>query len=94
MNQEIPCNSDFNIINFLADPTLVREWNSQGLPADSFSTENGIIVVKSSRWPLLIDPQCQAMKWIKAKEGKNGLKVKAAVDIHFQVFTDISKSGH
>ncbi|XP_044753245.1 dynein axonemal heavy chain 2 [Coccinella septempunctata] len=75
MNQEIPCNNDFNIINFLTDPTLVREWNSQGLPADSFSTENGIIVAKSSRWPLLIDPQCQAMKWIKAKEGKNGLKV-------------------
>ncbi|KAK9890592.1 hypothetical protein WA026_011959 [Henosepilachna vigintioctopunctata] len=72
---DIPCNSDFNIINFFSDPTLVREWNMQGLPADSFSTENGIIVTKSSRWPLLIDPQCQAMKWIKAKEAKNGLTV-------------------
>lgn len=47
----------------------------QGLPADGFSTENGIIVTRGSRWPLVIDPQCQAQKWIKAMEAKNHLKV-------------------
>ena len=47
----------------------VRDWNIQGLPRDSFSVENGVIVTRASRWPLMIDPQCQAMKWIKSMEG-------------------------
>lgn len=47
----------------------------QGLPSDGFSTENGIIVVRGTRWPLVIDPQCQAQKWIKNMEQKNNLKV-------------------
>ncbi|KAI4461456.1 dynein heavy chain [Holotrichia oblita] len=71
----IPYSTNFNIINFLSDATTVREWNIQGLPTDSFSIENGIIVVRGSRWPLVIDPQGQALKWIKAMESKNDLKV-------------------
>ncbi|CAH0554837.1 unnamed protein product [Brassicogethes aeneus] len=72
---EIPYSAIFNIINFLSDPTSIREWNIQGLPQDSFSTENGIIVTRGSRWPLVIDPQIQATKWIKAMEAKNKLQV-------------------
>lgn len=30
------------------------------------STENATILLNSSRWPLIIDPQLQAIKWIKA----------------------------
>ncbi|CAG9862849.1 unnamed protein product [Phyllotreta striolata] len=74
-NAKIVISKDFNVITFLADPNTIREWNQQGLPADNFSAENGIIVDIGSRWPLVIDPQCQAMKWIKAKEAKNGLHV-------------------
>ena len=52
----------------MAKPTSVREWNIQGLPNDSFSTENGVIVTSASRWPLMVDPQGQAIKWIKSME--------------------------
>jgi dynein heavy chain len=55
----------FNFAAFLAVPTDVRDWNIQGLPADEFSTENGVIVTRGNRWPLMIDPQGQANKWIK-----------------------------
>ncbi|XP_023311334.1 dynein heavy chain 2, axonemal [Anoplophora glabripennis] len=72
---EIIYSYDFNVTYFLADPTTIREWNIQGLPADAFSTENGIIVTYGSRWPLVIDPQCQAQKWIKAMESQNNLQV-------------------
>lgn len=75
VQREIPTSSEFYIWNFLSDPTTVREWNIKGLPSDDFSTENGIIVTSSSRWPLIIDPQCQAMKWIKNKERVNGLQI-------------------
>ena len=69
------CNPDFSFSNFMAKPTQVREWNIQGLPSDSFSTENGCIVCRGSRWPLMVDPQGQAIKWIKKMEGANGLKI-------------------
>lgn len=29
----------------------------------------------SFRWPLMVDPQGQAIKWIKNMEGKRGLKI-------------------
>ena len=72
---DIPCTPDFSFATFLSDPAIIREWNLQGLPADSFSSENGIIVTRGSRWSLMIDPQGQAIKWIKNMELENGLKI-------------------
>ncbi|XP_046574741.1 LOW QUALITY PROTEIN: dynein axonemal heavy chain 2-like [Haliotis rubra] len=71
----VPCAPDFSFCDFMAKPTQVRDWNIQGLPSDAFSTENGVIVTRGSRWPLMIDPQGQAIKWIKNMEVSRGLKV-------------------
>lgn len=62
---------DLDIKQFLSNPTTIREWRIQGLPSDDFSTENGIIVTRGTRWPLVTDPQCQAVKWIKNMEEEN-----------------------
>ena len=67
----IPFTENYDFAKFLAKPTDVRQWNIDGLPADGFSTENGVIVSRSLRWPLMIDPQGQANKWIRNKEGSN-----------------------
>jgi len=40
----IPCSSNFSLINTLGDPVQIRGWNISGLPTDSFSVDNGIIV--------------------------------------------------
>lgn len=55
----MPCSADFSFVALLSTPTVVREWCMHGLPADDFSTENGVIVSRGSRWPLMIDPQAQ-----------------------------------
>ncbi|CAH8605767.1 unnamed protein product [Dicrocoelium dendriticum] len=66
-----PATDPFVFTDFLADPTQVREWNLQGLPRDVFSVENGVIVTRGTRWPLMVDPQGQAQRWIKSMEGKD-----------------------
>nr|CCA21283.1 inner dynein arm heavy chain 1beta putative [Albugo laibachii Nc14]CCA21656.1 dynein heavy chain 2 putative [Albugo laibachii Nc14] len=67
--QTLPISPRFSFTDFLADPVDVRAWDSYGLPTDSLSTENGVITTRSKRWPLMIDPQGQANKWIRAMEG-------------------------
>ncbi|XP_063786889.1 dynein axonemal heavy chain 2 [Pseudophryne corroboree] len=71
----VPCSPQFSLTTFLSSPTMVREWKLQGLPSDSFSSDNGVIVTRGNRWPLMVDPQGQATKWIKSMESAQGLKV-------------------
>lgn len=52
----------------------MAEWNTQGLPADPVSTENGVLVKLSARYPLLVDPQLQGVAWVRAMETPNGLE--------------------
>ena len=64
----LPCGDDFSVINTLGDPVQIRSWNIFALPTDNFSVENAIVITNSRRWPLMIDPQGQANKWIKNME--------------------------
>lgn len=63
------------MIAVLGDPVKIRAWNLAGLPSDAFSVQNAIITSKARRWPLNIDPQGQANKWIKNMEKESGLKI-------------------
>jgi len=62
---DVPVDGGFSLVRLLADPVQVRTWNMMGLPADEFSTENGMFTTMGRRWPLMIDPQGQANRWIK-----------------------------
>ncbi len=55
----IPVSDDFSVINILATPFEIRQWNTHGLPRDTVSTENAVLVTRGRRWPLMIDPQEQ-----------------------------------
>ncbi|XP_066123630.1 dynein axonemal heavy chain 6 [Saccopteryx bilineata] len=80
---EIPINPSFSLINTFGDPYEIRQWNTDGLPRDMISTENGILVTQGRRWPLMIDPQDQANRWIRNKEVRNGLKIIKLTDSNF-----------
>lgn len=74
-NYEVPSSSKFSLVDTLGDPVKIREWSIAGLPNDSFSVDNGVMVANARRWPLMIDPQGQANKWVKNMEKENNLQV-------------------
>lgn len=53
----LPHSPNPSLIRCLADPIKTRAWAIAGLPTDSVSIENAIVVSKARRWPLMIDPQ-------------------------------------
>ena len=72
----------------LSKPVEVRAWKLAGLPSDSHSIQNGIIQSKARRYPLFIDPQGQANKFIKnmGKDltfSENGLDTIKLTDKNF-----------
>lgn len=71
----VPISGDFKVEKLLANEVEISQWASEGLPADELSVQNGILTTKASRFPLCIDPQQQALNWIKRKEAPNNLKV-------------------
>ncbi|KAL3274756.1 hypothetical protein HHI36_019542 [Cryptolaemus montrouzieri] len=84
IERKIPVTSTLNIINSLSDNATVGAWNLEGLPNDELSVQNGIIVTRASRYPLLIDPQSQGKIWIKNKELKNNLLVTTLSHKYFR----------
>ncbi|XP_025191999.1 LOW QUALITY PROTEIN: dynein heavy chain 6, axonemal-like [Melanaphis sacchari] len=77
---EIQHSTNYSLSSVLIDSFELRSWNMCGLPRDLVSTDSAIIVTRASRWPLMIDPQEQANKWIKALEMDNSLRTCKGTD--------------
>lgn len=78
--KEIPNSGKFSLERVLGNAVQIRNWGLAGLPNDAFSIENAIINDKTKRWPLFIDPQVQANKWLKSMEKERGLKILKFTD--------------
>jgi dynein heavy chain len=78
--------------NFLGIPVKIQQWNISGLPKDDTSTENGIIIDKGRRWPLMIDPQTQANKYIKnmGKDHAEGIEIMKVNDPNLMKTMELS----
>ncbi|XP_059059014.1 dynein axonemal heavy chain 10 [Achroia grisella] len=83
LERGIPLTTPFTIEKNLTNEVEISGWNSEGLPPDELSVQNGILTIRASRFPLCIDPQTQALTWIKKKEAKNNLKVLSFNDPQF-----------
>ncbi|WZN62121.1 heavy chain alpha of dynein [Chloropicon roscoffensis] len=82
--KSLPCSQPFRLEDILTSEVETTQWASEGLPGDELSIQNGILTTRSSRFPLCIDPQMQAITWIKKKEGKElEGKVKTFKDSDF-----------
>ncbi|XP_047348543.1 dynein axonemal heavy chain 10 isoform X3 [Vespa velutina] len=83
IERKIPLSQPFNIQTQLSDDVEISKWTSEGLPPDELSVQNGILTLKASRFPLCIDPQQQALEWIKRKERNKNLKIISFADADF-----------
>eukprot|EP00928_Gymnodinium_smaydae_P009061 TRINITY_DN13347_c0_g3_i1.p1 TRINITY_DN13347_c0_g3~~TRINITY_DN13347_c0_g3_i1.p1 ORF type:complete len:4331 (+),score=1052.12 TRINITY_DN13347_c0_g3_i1:55-13047(+) len=74
---QIRHNDECNMRSVLGDPVKIQQWVVCALPNDTLSIENAIVIDRSRRWPLMIDPQRQANKYIKnlGKDIETGIDV-------------------
>jgi dynein heavy chain len=82
-SKNVPTSPIFRIEKLMVTDVELSKWASEGLPADELSIQNGILTTKASRFPLCIDPQQQAISWIKKKEAPNNLKISSFNDQDF-----------
>uniref|UniRef100_A0A2C9JWZ0 AAA+ ATPase domain-containing protein n=1 Tax=Biomphalaria glabrata TaxID=6526 RepID=A0A2C9JWZ0_BIOGL len=73
--RNVPLSDPFRLEDLLTNDVEISKWTSEGLPPDELSIQNGILTTRASRFPMCIDPQQQALNWIKRKEEVNNLKV-------------------
>ncbi|XP_077977872.1 dynein axonemal heavy chain 5-like isoform X2 [Glandiceps talaboti] len=92
VSAKIPFSDDLNLVNMLTDAATIGDWNLQGLPNDELSIQNGIIVTKATRFPLLIDPQGQGKAWLKRKEKDNEFQLTSLNHKYFRSHLEDSLS--
>lgn len=96
--RRIQFSHNFSIQHILCDPLTISDWtNNQNLPNDSLSIENAIILKNSTRWPLMIDPQLQAIGWIKSMESNimsisNEYQLENAITIGYAILIEIGEN--
>ena len=66
--RKIPMTEGTDPLDMLTDDKRTSQMISEGLPSDRISIENGSIISNCKRWPLIIDPQTQGIKWLREKE--------------------------
>jgi len=87
--------SNFNLQNILSDAVTIGSWTNRfKLPNDSLSIDNAIMMQNSARYPLMIDPQIQANRWIREMEKSRKLLVirptQSANEYNFSLESAIS----
>jgi dynein heavy chain len=71
VEKQIPMSDGIDPLKVLATEGDIATWQNEGLPSDRVSVENAAVVTSCSRWPLMIDPQLQGVKWIKQRIGED-----------------------
>lgn len=69
--------SDIALVEYLSNPDERLRWQKNALPADDLCTENAIMLKRFNRFPLIIDPSGQAIKFLQNElEGKKIAKTR------------------
>lgn len=74
---------DLGIVEALSTASQRLTWQSQGLPGDQLSLENGVIVDRGIRFPLVIDPSGQAISFLLNKYKDEKIQSTSFIDKAF-----------
>jgi dynein heavy chain len=84
----IPSHSDIDIISLFVNEATLDLWQLQGLPSDELSRQNGVICTNAPTYPLLIDPQGQAHKWITQRHKAENLIITSFEHRYFKAHVE------
>ncbi|CAM9109021.1 unnamed protein product [Choristocarpus tenellus] len=88
--RQVPVMQPFHLEDLLTTDATVQGWVAKGLPADEHSVQNGILTTKASRFPLCVDPQQQAVSWIKNTYEGSNLTVKSLNEPDFMKHLELA----
>lgn len=74
---------DLSMVESLSKASDRLEWQSQGLPSDSLSLENGVIISRCVRFPLIIDPSGHAIDFMMSKYKDQKIQKTSFLDKSF-----------
>lgn len=63
--EEIPVREGFKAADVVTSAADLAAWRYDGLSQDPVSTENAALILNGRGWPIIIDPQMQALPWLK-----------------------------
>eukprot|EP00505_MAST-04D_sp_SCG-Rhode-Island_P000545 Stramenopile-MAST_4_protein_545 len=90
----IPGSEGCTLISAIGKPVEIQQWQINSLPSDWVSTDNAIMCTRGRRWPLMIDPQGQANRWIKKSESQSHMEVTKMNNVNLlRVFESNIRNG-
>ena len=80
---DIEFRDEIGIVEALSTAAQRLSWQSNGLPGDRLSIENGVILDHAVRFPLVIDPSGQAIDFLLAKYKEEKIQTTSFMDKAF-----------
>jgi dynein heavy chain 2 len=80
----------FSFRSFMASESEELQWRSEGLPSDSLSVENAVIIQSSSLSSYLIDPNSTGSDWLKTMLKGSRLEVVNQQDANFMTALELA----
>eukprot|EP00742_Colponemidia_sp_Colp-10_P005782 GILJ01006180.1.p1 GENE.GILJ01006180.1~~GILJ01006180.1.p1 ORF type:complete len:2391 (-),score=424.52 GILJ01006180.1:67-6378(-) len=72
---QLTTNPAFDFTSMLATKDQMSKWANERLPVDKPLMENAVILMHARQWPLIVDPDNVAYKWITTCEKARSLKI-------------------
>lgn len=92
--KKIPSSADLSVTRVLTNDATIAKWGNEGLPNDLTSIENGCILSRCERWPLMIDPQLQGINWIRGRFKDNLHVVRLGTKKLVETMERAIQNGH
>lgn len=74
---------DLSFVEYMSTAEERLEWQSKSLPIDQLCTENAVILQKFNRYPLVIDPTGQAVKFLTHQHRDRKISTTSFLDEAF-----------